>query len=259
MVQARHTKGNRSHFANAIRKYGPDAFTHEVLAQSWDLESANVTEVIIIEQEGTRDPEKGFNILKGGGLYTSSPTRRNPWNRPEYRFKLMGIFSSQIFRSKISSTAKGRVLSTEVRSVISSRMIGHEKSLEVRSKLSSALKGHTMSEDTRRKISEARKHQVFTLETRKKLSQKSTGRRHTEESKIKMSIIQKQKGDEHIGGEKRGAYRPTQTQTHKLCKKHGQIPLEKCFSLIRNGIIYYECRQCRRFYTKKFKENMQVI
>jgi len=260
IAQAKNLKNEkRSHFAAAIRKYGKDAFSHEILAMSWDLEGANVTERIIIEQWDTRNPEIGFNLAKGGGSKPSL-NPKNPWNRSEYRDKLMNIFSSSNFKIKVSSNVKGRILSSEVRSAISSRMIGHTKSLEVRSKLSSALKGHIMSEETCKKIAEARKFQIFKPETRKKLSQKSAGRRHTDESKIRMSIIQKQKADERVAGEKvryRAVHRPTQTQTHKLCKKHGQIPLEECFSLIRNNIVYYECRLCRRFYTKNFKENVR--
>jgi group I intron endonuclease len=237
--QSKHVKDSRSHFANAIRLYGKDAFEHQVLAMSWDLEGANATEFAIIEQEGTRDPKIGFNIMKGGGSRINS-----------------AIFSSQDFRSKMSLINTGRVLSAEVRSAISCRMLGHKKSSDVRSKLSSALRGHVMSEETCRKISEALKYKTVSLETRKKISQKLTGRRHTEESKIRMSIIQRQKADERMAGirMRHAMPRPTQTQTHKLCKKHGQVSLEECFSLTRNGIVYYECRRCRRFYTKKFKE-----
>lgn len=111
IVQSRNLKGNRSHFANAIRKYGKDAFTHEVLAQSWDLDSANVTEVIIIEQEGTRDPEKGFNILKGGGSQPN-PIRKNPWDRPEFRKKATAALrrraADPLLRAKISAANKRR-------------------------------------------------------------------------------------------------------------------------------------------------------
>jgi hypothetical protein len=86
--QAKNLKGSRSHFINAIRKYGKDAFSHEVLAQSWDLENANATEEILIEQENTRNPEFGFNLAKGGS-HVPHPIRRNPWNDPKFREKAL--------------------------------------------------------------------------------------------------------------------------------------------------------------------------
>jgi hypothetical protein len=106
IIQARNIKGNRSYFANAIHKYGKDAFSHEVLAMSWDLEGANATEIIIIEQEGTRNPKKGFNLAKGGGsqLY---PEKKNPWDCSEYREKMTKKIRDRaadpMWRAKVSA------------------------------------------------------------------------------------------------------------------------------------------------------------
>jgi hypothetical protein len=72
-----------SHFANAIRKYGKDAFQHEVLTTCDTLETANAAEQEWIEKLGTRDPEKGFNLAKGGN-HVPHPMR-NPWDRPGFR------------------------------------------------------------------------------------------------------------------------------------------------------------------------------
>jgi len=106
IIQARNIKGNRSYFANAIHKYGKDAFSHEILAMSWDLEGANATEIIIIEQEGTRNPKKGFNPAKGGGsqLY---PEKKNPWDCSEYREKMTKKIRDRaadpMWRAKVSA------------------------------------------------------------------------------------------------------------------------------------------------------------
>jgi hypothetical protein len=72
-----------SHFANAIRKHGKEAFKHEVLETCVTLEAANAAEQEWIEKLGTRDPAKGFNLAKGG-QHTPHPIK-NPWDRPEYR------------------------------------------------------------------------------------------------------------------------------------------------------------------------------
>lgn len=75
-----------SHFANAIRKYGEDAFSHEVLEICKDLEVANLAEACWIEFYETRNPKKGFNLMPGGGFQPHPVS--NPWDRPEFRIKM---------------------------------------------------------------------------------------------------------------------------------------------------------------------------
>lgn len=74
-----------SHFSNAIRKYGKDAFSHEILEQCTSLRSANIAKKRWIEHFDSRNPEKGFNF-KEGGDHTPHPVT-NPWDRPEFREK----------------------------------------------------------------------------------------------------------------------------------------------------------------------------
>jgi GIY-YIG catalytic domain len=78
----------RSHFSNAIAHHGKDAFSHEVLETCETLEDANAAEERWIEELGTRNLEKGFNLMKGGGSQPH-PLRKNPWNDPSYREKCM--------------------------------------------------------------------------------------------------------------------------------------------------------------------------
>lgn len=86
VYSANRGKGSgRSHFHNAIRKYGKDAFDHEVLQTCHTLEEANLAEQHWIDLYDTRNPLRGFN-LKPGGSHTPHPNK-NPWDRPEYRKK----------------------------------------------------------------------------------------------------------------------------------------------------------------------------
>ncbi|OPZ39525.1 MAG: GIY-YIG catalytic domain protein [Synergistetes bacterium ADurb.BinA166] len=85
VCQARRAIGSKNHWYNAIRKYGKDAFSHEVLEVCSDLEVANLAEECWIELLDTRNPEKGFNLMKGGE-HVPHPIK-NPWDRPEYRAK----------------------------------------------------------------------------------------------------------------------------------------------------------------------------
>ncbi len=80
------SKGGRWHFPNAIRKYGKEAFSHQILEVCSSLEEANEAEDAWIESFSTRNPQFGFN-LANGGEHVPHPIRKNPWNDPEYRAK----------------------------------------------------------------------------------------------------------------------------------------------------------------------------
>jgi group I intron endonuclease len=60
------TRKEKTHFANAIRKYGRNSFTHEVLEVCASREVAEVAEVSWIEFFDSTDPKKGFNLTRGG-------------------------------------------------------------------------------------------------------------------------------------------------------------------------------------------------
>jgi hypothetical protein len=98
----------RGHFQNVIRKYGKDAFSHEVLEVCTDLEVANLAEQCWIEFYDTRNPLKGFNLMKGGG-HTPHPVK-NPWLRPGFREKQMEAVriakQDPAERARLSATSK---------------------------------------------------------------------------------------------------------------------------------------------------------
>lgn len=98
-------RGVNSHFGSAIRLYGKDAFSHEVLEMCETLELANLAEERWIEELETRDPSKGFNIMRGGlhvphpvsNHYRADPeylesqrlAAKSRWEDPEYRAKTL--------------------------------------------------------------------------------------------------------------------------------------------------------------------------
>lgn len=123
VYSASRSKG-RSHFANAIKKYGKDAFSHRVLEVCDSLEAANAAEKRLIEELGTRDPLKGFNLMEGGGSQPH-PLRKNPWDDP-------------IYRKNCTRSIRTRMSSPEVR--LSSSVVSKEvhSRPEVQTKLSEA-------------------------------------------------------------------------------------------------------------------------
>lgn len=121
--KSKSSKGGRWHFPNAIRKYSKDAFDHEVLEVCDTLEEANEAEERWIGHFGTRDPEKGFNLARGGEHVPHS--FRNPWDRPEYREKSLVAakrrWEDPEYRAKIVSANTGKTLSPETRGKIAER------------------------------------------------------------------------------------------------------------------------------------------
>jgi group I intron endonuclease len=143
------------HFWNAIRKYGKDAFSHEVLAMSWDLEGANQTELAIIEQEDTRNPEKGFNLAKGGS-HKPPHLNNRPWDRPEFRAAVTAGVSAkwqdsnhQIKMSKISREVNSR---PEVKQKISVALTGKPISQDRKDRLADLKRGSKRSPEVNAKL-----------------------------------------------------------------------------------------------------------
>ncbi len=77
-------------FYNAIKKYGWDSFTHEILFDCLTLDEANVLEEQCIETYHARDPKYGYNIAFGGLNHKCSDETRallSQRRKEEYRDK----------------------------------------------------------------------------------------------------------------------------------------------------------------------------
>lgn len=72
---AQHNVAGCRVFARALRKYGADTFTHEVLDVVASQEGANIAERAWIKQRGTIVPD-GYNLADGGRLFTTHPTTK---------------------------------------------------------------------------------------------------------------------------------------------------------------------------------------
>ena len=163
IYSAMRSKGGRWHFPNAIRKYGPEAFDHEVLGVCDTLEEANAAEEKWIDHFDSTNPEKGFNLAKGGA-HTPHPLGRNPWDRPEYRKKQIARLRSEEWKSrmnrpdtkaKMSAASSSRTYSDEVRAKVAEAGRGREVLDETRQKISASLSGRKLSRDHVKKIKDA--------------------------------------------------------------------------------------------------------
>lgn len=112
-----------SHFAAAIRKYGKDAFDHEVLQVCLTLEEANEAEQHWIWTYDTRNPLRGFNLTPGGA-HTPHPVK-NPWDNPEFRVRATAasrkLWSDPAMRAKMSSVMKPICQDLQYRQGVSAR------------------------------------------------------------------------------------------------------------------------------------------
>jgi group I intron endonuclease len=145
-------------FIKALRKYGFAAFEWSILAEDDDNEWLCLMEQKWIKRLGTKVPN-GYNHTDGGEGNIG-------WN------------PSDETRSRMSKSAKGKVLTEDHRRRMSESHMGHVTSEETRKKISEAHIGMTHSEETKKKISEKRR---------------GIGRKHTEEAKRKISASKRGK------------------------------------------------------------------
>lgn len=157
VYSALHVVKGRGYFANAIRKYGKDAFAHEVLQACETLDEANSAEVLWIDYFKTQDARFGFNLARGGRCAPRT-IKKNPWDDPVYR-------------------------STQVARLRSATWREHMNQPETKARMSIASVGRIPSEETRRKIGEAGQGRRLTQGHVAKL----TGRRLSAATKLKIA------------------------------------------------------------------------
>ena len=198
-------KGNRI-IANAVKKYGRDAFTYEILEADVFDEFLTRLEVAYIANYNTVAPY-GYNLTYGGEVAKAvsdesrqkmSETRKGKRFSKEHRRKLSEArkgkkrkpFSAEHCR-KLSEANKGKTRSAETRRKMSEAQKGKTLSAEHRCKMSEALKGRKISAEHCRKLSEANKGENNPNFGKKGEKSSMFGRKHTPETRRKISEAQK--------------------------------------------------------------------
>ena len=188
--------GNRI-IANAVKKYGKDAFTYEILEANVFDEFLPDLEVAYIAKFNTVTPH-GYNLTSGGEK-NKSPSEETRRKLSEFN---KGKILSAETRRKMSKANKGKTLSKEHRRKLSEANKGKTHSAETRRKLSEVNKGKKQkphSEETRHRISEAKKGKPHSVETRRKISEAQKGRKHSAETLRKMSETKKGEKNPNYG------------------------------------------------------------
>jgi len=132
---------------DAIKKYGIDNFTFDIIDECTSIIDLNKAEIKWINYYDTFLGE-GYNMNEGGSNY----------------------IMSEEHKQKIGTANKGKI-----------------RTEETLKKMSDSHKGHIMSEETRNKISKGNKGKIRTEEMKIKMRERSTGKSHSEETLKKMS------------------------------------------------------------------------
>lgn len=119
-------------FDHAIRKYGWDAFRHEILYTGLTQEDAERLEIELIAKYDTTNSVRGYNSAQGGGA--PRPTAETI--------------------AKMKAAARKRMENAHTRAKIRAANLGKILGAETREKLRAAALGRTMPQPTRAKISE---------------------------------------------------------------------------------------------------------
>ena len=163
-----------------INKYGRDAFTREVIA-----ETDNEPEAYAIEKQelGLRFGLDPLCVnLRSGGLGGQFGQKASA----ETRAKMSA--AQKRIGNRPPPPAYGREVSAETRAKISASKKGKKPSPEVRALWSRQRRGRKLSPETIAKISKAQTGKKHTPEARAKISAANIGRKHTPETRAKMSM-----------------------------------------------------------------------
>lgn len=100
---------NNKYFYRAIEKYGWDNFQHIIVARGLDEETAKWLEIELIRELDTINPNKGYNLTKGGdGVngYKHSEERRKKCARNGEMNGMYGKYHTDEAKEKMSKKKK---------------------------------------------------------------------------------------------------------------------------------------------------------
>lgn len=215
----------------AVKKNGIENFKKEILVVCNTEEEAFNEERRIIKELKATESEEYYNIAEGGNGFTSDEVKKR-WENEEYRNKIREttkkLWENPEFREKIKEVNsnrnpanKGLKLSEDVKYKIGIMSKQHWKKEEYRKKVTEGIRksweneerrkitrermlgeknhfyGRKHTEETKKKLSEFHKGNKYSLgkkhteETKRKIGEKNRGRIQGEETRKKLSIASK--------------------------------------------------------------------
>lgn len=199
-------------FYLALKKYGIESFEWFVLAEcnsQSELDSFEIKFICILR---ATENEYGYNIAKGGkaGSRMSNETKRLlSESRKGEKSVWYGKKHTEETKRKISLAQKGKV--------------GKPHTEESKAKLRQKMLGNSIS-----------------AEARAKIVAKKTGFRHTEESKLKMSLGKKKNYENPTYQQKMNNLAISRGQNIEICKKIALAKGAKSFAAYKDGVLVKE-------------------
>lgn len=142
---------DKRHLFNAMRKYGEECWSVEVIARAKTWEELCALEVKLIADHQTHDRRKGYNSTLGGeganGLVFS----------PEVRARLSAARKGIPLREETKEKLRALHADPEYSRRCLSGLRAYKITDEHRAKMSAKMKGRIISEETKRKISASNK------------------------------------------------------------------------------------------------------
>lgn len=187
---------SNSLFAVAIKKYGWNNFSHEILEENLTFEECCTREKYWIQyyHTYTNDPLCwGYNLTTGGegvlGRTVSTETRKKISDAHKGK-KLSEYHKQQISKGIIGehNPFYGKHHSEETKELIRRANLGRHLSEETKEIIRQKSTGRVVSEETRKKLSEINKGKPKSEEQRKHLSESRTGYKYSKEAKANMGM-----------------------------------------------------------------------
>ena len=142
---------NNEHLSAAIQKHGWANFKHEILADGLTQEAACDMEIALIKSHDSTNPEKGYNISKGGAK-TTAGLKHSEAAKARMREARIAFMASPDARARIAESNRART--------------GTCRTAEAKQHISAALRGIVFTDEHKRNISAAsKKKPVICVET----------------------------------------------------------------------------------------------
>ena len=168
--------GSGKRLLRAIKKYGRENFTKEILEICETQEQLNDCEKKWIEYLNSKG-DNGYNIADGG---TGGKTSPNPWNKGLTKFTSESV---KKYSDKNKKSLKGKTQSEETKLKRKISNSGKKRSKETCEKISKSLRGKKLSKETKEKISNSLKGRKLSKESIEKMK----NRKLSKETKEKIS------------------------------------------------------------------------
>lgn len=187
------------HLSGAIKKYGWNGFSHDVVLVNLTKEEAEMFEIEIIKFYNTTNQNLGYNLTSGGSLgskHSQQTIKKMSRNRKGINNPNFGKKMSQETKDKISKANKGNKLgplSEERKRKIRESNQKRNVSDKTKEKIRKAITGHVKSKETVEKLRVAGFKRKQSEETRNKISRANKGKVRTKEHVERMKISHKGK------------------------------------------------------------------